>query len=251
MSATKSIMTVSTLAFAAMFGGGAYLLMNINNIAKPYIEKMATQTLGVPVSLGGLEVDLKNKAATVTGLKIRNPKGFETPNALTAQTINVKLGNVSKTLVNFDAITIAGAKAYLEAKPSGTNFQAIRAQIKPKSKPAEGSEQLKVTINRFTMSQTALHPSVTLFASEDLKPVNVPTVVLKGIGEKQNGVVAEEALKQIFESLAGQFNQTSKAAGYLKGMSSDALKDMGKKQVKALTGGFEKDIKKSLNSLFE
>ena len=42
MVTTKTVFTISSLAFLAMFGGGLYLFMNLGDIAKRTIEAKAT-----------------------------------------------------------------------------------------------------------------------------------------------------------------------------------------------------------------
>ncbi len=76
MTISKTTLTISSIAMALLFGGGVYLMTNINIIAKNYIEKTATATLGVKVTLGSLMVSLPERTAHAKDLRISNPDGF-------------------------------------------------------------------------------------------------------------------------------------------------------------------------------
>jgi hypothetical protein len=99
MTVSKTVLTVTSVAIAMMFGGGVYLMMNMNIIAKNYIERAATQTLGVKVSVGGLEILLKDRTAKATNITIDNPQGFESAYAAKIEHVNVALGALSQQLV--------------------------------------------------------------------------------------------------------------------------------------------------------
>jgi len=255
MVGTKSFMTVSSIAVALIFGGGVYLFMNFGSIAKNVTERVASDTLGVKVSIASLDVSLADKSASVKGLRIGNPDGFSKPHAMSIDNISVALNSVSRELLSFKDIEVGDTKVFLEVKEGGTNLQAIKDGMKtapsePKAEPkAEGeAAPLKVIIDRFALTNAQLHPSVTLLSEQDLKPIVVPDIILTGIGQKENGVLAREAIAQIWSQVAKTMNRAAGNAGFLQGLSADALKDMGLSQVEQIkdrvkgeiSGGVEK-----------
>ena len=238
MAATsKSILTVSTVAFALMFGGGAYVLMNLSTLAKPITEKLATAALGVNVSIGSMDVRLQEKAVSVGDIRIANPAGFSGGDAIRIGMVDVVLSSVAQDLVNFEGIVIRNTDVNLEVKPDGTNLHALQKGIPQASSAAASSDAqpLKVIVQRFVMSDAKLNPKVTLITEQDLQPVVVPDVVLTGIGQKENGVLAGEAIQQIAKPVIDAAAKAANGAGFYSGLSPDALKDMGINQINSIT----------------
>ena len=226
MTVSKSAITITSLALALLFGGGVYLLTNINLIAKNYIEHEASRTLGVHVTLGSLNIDLKGRSARATDLVIGNPQGFEKPYAAKAKTITVVLGPSSKQLAQFKNIDVVGTEVNLEVHDNITNLAAIKNNTKtPEEGPA--AEAMKVIIDKLTISQAQIKPGAVLFTSEDLAPVPVPDIILTGIGRKENGILVHDVIGQVWAHAAHKLDAQALQAGLLEGMDQDALREMG------------------------
>lgn len=227
MTISKSAMTISSLAMAMLFGGGVYLLMNMNIIAKNYIEREASKTLGVEVTMGGLDITLQDRTAKVTNLVIGNPEGFEKDYAVKIKDINVVLGMASNQLVEFKDIDVGNAEVNLEVKENITNLAAIRNRVQ-KAPPGDATaEAIKVIIDKLTLSQAQIHPGKVLFTEEDLNPILVPDIILTGVGEKENGILVQDAVGQIWLHIAQKLDKAALEQGLLQGMDEQALNDMG------------------------
>lgn len=261
MTLTKPFLTITSLVVAALFGGGVYIVMNMDMLAKGAIERLGSEALGVDVSLGGVKISLQEKKATVSGLKVANPEGFKKSHALSVDEISVALGDISKALLVLNDITVKGTSVNLEVQENGTNLLAIRdgmpakpAQEEPVEAPtAEGEAAqetlppVKVIVKRFELGAAQLNPSVTLLSEQDLAPVIVPDIVLTGIGEKENGVLAREAVKQIWTQVSARFSATANEAGFYQGLSEDVIKDV----VDGQLGGFKDKLQDGINKVSE
>ncbi len=225
MTLSKTALTVTSVAMALLFGGGVYLMMNINMLAKNYIERAARQTLGVDVSIGQLDIQLQNRKAGVKDLVIGNPEGFDKPYAAKVAAINIALGDVTKQLVNFKDIDVVNPEINLEVHNNITNLSAIKNGMKVSE--AKGGEQLKVIIDKLTVSQAQLKPGIVLFTKEDLPPVLVPDIILKEVGRKENGILVNEAIAQVWAGIAHKLDTQALQSGLLEGMSPEALQNMG------------------------
>ncbi len=226
MTLSKSALTVTSLAMAMLFGGGVYLMMNMNIIAKNYIEREASKTLGVNVTIGQLDITLQERSALVKDLIIGNPEGFEKPYAVKVETINIALGNIAQQLIEFKDIDVGKAEVNLEVRENVTNLTAIRNRIKVEPKDPT-AEVAKVIIDKLTLSQAQIRPGVVLFTQEELPPVLVPDIVLTAIGEKENGVLVNEAIAQIWAHVTKKLESQAMKSGLLEGMSDEALQNMG------------------------
>ncbi len=121
MVTTKSAITITSLAFLLMFGGGLYMFMNLGDIAKRAIEAKASEAMGVKVTMAGFKIEIQNKKASVYKLRIANPEGFSSPYAVVVERISVSLGDLSPELVRLKDISVRGVDAYLEVTQRGTN----------------------------------------------------------------------------------------------------------------------------------
>lgn len=227
MTLSKSALTVTSLAMAMLFGGGVYLLMNMNVIAKNYIEREATKTLGVKVTVGAIEIMVQERTAKVTDLVIGNPQGFEKPYAVKVSTISVALNNVTNQLIEFKDIDVGNAEVNLEVKENVTNLAAIKNRIKVPQDNSATAEAAKVIIDRLTLSQAQIKPGKVLFTEEELAPVQVPDIILTAVGRKENGIHVREAIAQVWTHIAHKLDSQALQSGLLEGMSDEALSEMG------------------------
>ncbi len=246
MSVTKTALTVSSVAVALLFGGGVYVYLNLSNIAKQVTERVATDALGVDVSMGMMDVQLENRRAIVRNLKIANPPGFKKSHALTVAEISVTLGDLSKDLVKIKDISVDGTQVNLEVKNGGTNLNTLSDNVKKKMPASEQAAEPgpKVIIDRFALTKAQLNPTVTLINDQDLSSVVVPDIILTGIGKRENGVLAREAVAQVMTQVLARVQKAAGNAGFYQGLSPEALKDIGAGQVE----GFKEKLKDKIGS---
>ncbi len=244
MSATKTVMTVSSLTMALLFGGGVFLFMNMGAVAKHVTERIASDTLGVRVQITQMDLSLQDKTVSVSGLRIANPPGFKKTHAMTVGNISIALNSISKELIHFKNIAVTDTDVNLEVREGTTNLNTIKKQMK--SKPQEtqegAQEQIKVIIDRMAITQAQLNPSVVLFSEQDLTSVAVSDIILTGIGRKENGILAREAIVQVWNGISRAVNKSANSAGFYQGMSPDAVKDMGLSQVQQFKDQLKKDV---------
>lgn len=245
MVTTKSAMTFSAVAFALLFGGGAYIMMNLGQFAKPITERIASDALGVDVSIGAMQVDLKAKKVGVKNIRIDNPPGYQSAHAMTISDVVLGLNSASKTLVDFRAIEVSGVEANLEVTPNGTNLLTLKKMIDARKldtdKPVENA--IKVIIESLNLRDMRVNPSVTLLSGTELKTVSVPPLNLRNIGKKQNGVLAQDAVAQVMSPLLKSMGEAAADAGFYEGLNSDTLKELGQSEIDQVTD--------KIKSLFE
>ena len=253
--ASKTFLTMTTVAFALMFGGGIYVLSKIDTLAKPMTERIASEALGVRVTIGAMTISLPEKRVDVMNVRVANPPGFSKPYAITVDNTRIALKNVASNLIDFEGIGVSGAKVFLEVNKDGTNLHALKTGMKGADTDAEPEEDpLKVIIRHFVLNNTQLNPSVTLIDSQDLKPIQVAPVELKGIGVKENGILAREAVAQIMEPLLKTFSNAAGDAGFYQGLSPEALKEIGVSQIDQIKTQINEEVDKigeGLKKLFQ
>ena len=233
-----------------LIGGGAYLYMNMGNIAKNITEKMASDALGVKVSIADLDISLPEKKIAVRGIRVANPAGYTDPYALSVDLVSVKLKSLSKELIVFDDISVVGTNINLEVNQNGTNLNDIKSNLKSGAKPKAASSKsdgekavpVKIVIRNMLIGDASLTPRVLLIGGNG-SAVHMPDIRLSGIGEKENGILVRDALGQIWDKVTKVATKSASGAGFLEGISSDALKDLGVSgSVKGLTDSLGKNL---------
>ncbi len=236
-SITKS--TISIL-FLILVAGGIFLYLNFSNIAKNLTEKIASDALGVKVRIASLDIFLQDKEVIVNGLRIGNPPGYKNANVMTAEKITIELNTVSKELIDFKNIRVDGSVINLEVTEKGNNLSDLKklTEAKPQ-KESVGSEQVRVIVKNITIGSSTLNPSITLLGNS-LGSITIPPVSLSGIGKRQNGVVAADAIKQVLTKYMSVAERKADTTGLINTNSSivDAV------------GGEIKDLGKSIGGLF-
>ena len=270
MSAVKKTAKASLFIFSSLVlllvGGAIYLYINMDSLAKQLTEQVASDALGVNVRIGEMDIVLEEKKIVVRNLRIANPKGYENSEAITVDYITIAGESFSKDLLTFSLVSVNGVNIGLEVGQGGTNLSDIKDNIgadssssgqKSSGSSKSKADDIKVIVKKFSLTGAQLKPSITLVGA-DLATVTVPDIKLRGIGERENGIVAEEAIAQIMSAVLKQFNQSASGAGFLEGLSVDILKDMGVSSIGVFKDNlkevYEKDfdgLKQGIKGLFK
>ncbi len=232
---------------------GFVVAMNFTSVVKKTAEKVASNALGVSVSIGGLDIKIKERKIAVSDIKVGNPSGFKKPYAMTFDLVSIDADKISKELLTFDDITVGPSDINFELNEKGTNLGALKANA-AKNKPAakekvakEPGKAPKVIINKLTLEKTSLNPTVTM-AGGDLTAVSLPPIKLSGIGQKEGGVLATEAIAQILDHVTQVASKAAAKQGFMEGAGQDILKNAGvptnmMEQLKSDSGDLGGEIK--------
>lgn len=220
------------LIFLILIAGGIFLYLNFGDLSKRAVEKVATNALNVPVSISKLDLSLKEKSVTVSGIRIANPKGYAKPYAVQVGRVSIALAEVPENfdLIKFKSINVSDTIVNLEVNEKTTNLSQLKRGM-PKKPVTAKSSTTKVIVSKFHINQSTLNPAVTLIGG-DLGTVKVPPVTLSGIGQRENGVLAEEAIQQILNQYLNIAVKEANQAGYLKGLVDvDKIKNRVKDKI--------------------
>lgn len=181
-----------------------FLASNLDGIVKRVVERVGTDTLGTPVRLAGVNVSLADASATLNGLTIANPPGFDSDNAFTLGSIEVAidLGATSATEVVLPRIIVDQAQLTYEQQGTRSNLQTLLDNLeKPAGEqPAEGEEaEVRLVIEEFQLNDAGM----TLVATQLAEPLQLKLadVRLQNIGRQGAGATAASAARQILEPI--------------------------------------------------
>ena len=150
----------------------------------------------------------------------------------------------------FKQIAVEGTDINFEITESATNLSAISKNVDreaaAKNTDAQQKQPPKVIIRELLFNGIKLNPSSTLMGGQ-MTPVEIANLRITGIGERQNGVLASEAIAQVLDAVTKTSMQVGMQAGFLQGMSPQALGDI--KSQFGMTDGFKEQAKQGLESL--
>jgi hypothetical protein len=221
--AKKLAGNVFSIAALLIIAAGVFVYLNFGDLAKRAAEKIASDALGVKVRISSLDISLENKKASVNGLRISNPPGYGSDLAMSADSIVIGLNTASKQLIDFDDIQVNGSVVNLEVTEHGTNLTDLKElAMRKKQRESIGSEQIRVIVRKMVIGASTLNPRVTLLGG-DMGSIKIPAINLSGIGTRENGVLAREAIVQVVTKYIGVAQKEANKAGMLKGLPTEEL----------------------------
>lgn len=222
-----------------------YLYVNMDAIAKGFVEQNASRALGVAVIIDDMDINLEERKVVVTGVSIANLDGYTKPQMIKIDNIVVAGESFDKDLIVLSRIEVNATNVNLEVRPEGTNLGDIKKIADANSQGTASSspkaeQKPKVIIRNVSLKNAQLNPSITL-VGKDLAFISVPDIYVTGIGEKENGVAPQEAVAQVMAVVLQEFNKSANSAGFLEGLSLDVMNDIGVSTLDV----FNKNLKKA------
>ncbi len=217
--------------------------MSLGSIVKTIAEKVGSETLGVDVHIGSIDIAALDKRITVRDVRISNPEGFKGPYAMKVDYINIEAETLSGDLLKFNDVTFKGTDLFLEINEKGTNFNSLKNNSKENSRKSfskrtsmgDGKEPPKIIVKKFEISEAMLHPKIILVKS-NLKAIKLPKIVLKNIGQKSDGIRAGKVVAEIWAAISSKAIKASTSTSLLDGISHKEALDKAKSGLKSLFG---------------
>lgn len=209
---------LAVLAYFMLAGGGL----------KGDVERIVSATLGTPVSIGKLTADRKNGIYVADMISIANPSGFKNGAAITIKQARIITAPGAPGMVTITEAHFTGTEVFLEVQPQATNLSTLRRNVNRAASVNElaaPQQPWKTSVNRAEMADARLVPVATLQPVET-QAVTMPDIVLRGMGDKTQGILLSEALGQGFEHLVRVASQAAGQSGFFNGMQPEALKAM-------------------------
>jgi hypothetical protein len=236
-----------------------------NTLIKTGIEAAATKTLGVPVTVKGIDLSLLRGRVDIKGLVVKNPPGYanETLLELGEGVVNLDIGSLMSDTIKIQLIKLDGTKLTIEQKGLTNNLKEILDRLpkeeKPEAKPAAEEKGKNLHINRLEITNTnvkvkllpipgkadTVSINIDPIVMENLgtdKKLNVGTLVAKvlgamatGIAKQGAGLLPDDMVKGIGSAL-GKTAEMGKAAAEEGKKAIETTTEAGKGVVEGLKG---------------
>jgi len=238
---------IGILVLVLIAAGGVYFLFsNLDSIVKAAIEKYGTQATGTEVTLSSVKISTSTGEGTISGLVIKNPKDFNTPNAFELGSISVTID--TKSLwgdgpIVIHEIDIKTPKVTFEVDNSGrSNLQTIEKNTQSYAAPANtstgtspksdnggsGKPDRKIIISDLYIHDGQVQLSHALLKGKEIT-TPLPTIHLTNIGKDSGGASPAQIAKQVIGTVTAVSLKDSSAAlaKQVSGTLNDTLNKAG------------------------
>lgn len=201
--AIKVIVALVVLIVLAVVGLLVFGITQIDAIAKQAIERGGTYAMQVETTVDTVDVRIRGGTASMNGLNIANPAGFDTSHFLRLGDANasMNLETIRSDTIVMPSITLSGIDVILDKGASPSNYNTILNSLKRfESKdtgggdappPSEGGKKLVINslILRDINIRVANMPGVSLAVGD--VAVNIPEIELRDVGKGESMTTAE------------------------------------------------------------
>lgn len=200
------------LGVIALLLGGAliFLGLRLDTIVRQSVEREGSAITQTAVKLREVEMSPLSGEGTIRGLSIANPEGFSSKNVLEVGSIEVSLDPWSvfddDGPIMIHEVVVHEAVVNFEIRRRATNVGTLKRNIAGVLERAEeepsAEEGRKVIVERVLLSKTKVNIVIGGKRRTVQRSIRIPDIELHDIGEVTNGVLAREALRQVFGALA-------------------------------------------------
>ena len=206
-------------------------VMFMGNIVKSAVHKYGTEVVGTNVELQGFSFYPLQGTASISGLTVANPQGYESKNLLSLGGISVKVDTKSifeNTIVIDEIVVSKPVITYEMISLNQNNIKQIQENVAknaasapkttapvednaPKAdKPAAKSESSKnIVIKKIVINQGELKAVVPAVAGQQNNvEVVLPEIVLTDIGGKKKGTSIATSISQVLSKILQVATQT-------------------------------------------
>lgn len=185
-----------------------------NTLIKKGIEMAGSQTLGVPVTVKGINLSLLTGQVRIKGLVVKNPPGYanETLLELGEGVVKLDIGSLLSDTIKIQLIKLDGTKLTIEQKGLTNNLKEILDKLPkeegPEAKPAPGEKGKNLQIDRLEITNTNVRVKLIPIPGK-LDTVNIPigTITMTDLGKNKKldtGILVAKVLGEISAEIARQ-----------------------------------------------
>lgn len=201
----KIVAVVALLLIVAVVGIVVIALGQVDKIAKMAIERGGTYAMQVDTTVDSVDVNITGGTASMVGLNIANPAGFDTSHFLRMADANASMNieTINSDTIVMPSITLNGIDVILDKGGNPSNYNTILNSLKRfesadqgggsgTSTPA-GEGGKKLIINSLKLQdiniRVANMPGISLAVGD--VAVNIPEIELRDVGKDKSMTTAE------------------------------------------------------------
>lgn len=212
------IIVLVILVVAAAIAGSFFL----GDIAKDGINTLGPRITKVSVTVDEVHVSLLSGSASIKGLVVGNPKGYQTPNAITAGLISVGINPLSvlSDKIVLPSLQLQAPEITFEGSLGGNNLSQILNNVNgtsreaaqnggaiPSGTNAPPTPSKKYEVDDLLITGAKVHVIVTELGGQE-RTLVLPTIHLTDLGKNKEGITVADLSRSALNAIV---NATVKA----------------------------------------
>jgi hypothetical protein len=194
-----------------LVGLGVAGYLGMGYIAKSAIQTVGSRVLLTQVEVGSVNIQPLQGKVTISGLKVYNPEGFQSPTAIEIGTaeINASFSALRANPMKIDAILIEEPVLNFELGINGNNLYTLQKNASFSLGSSESNSEAKeknvvIAVLQITKPKLKVVPPVS---TEGVQALELPMtdIIIKNIGSESKpaemGAVLTEVLAKVIASL--------------------------------------------------
>jgi uncharacterized protein involved in outer membrane biogenesis len=201
------VITLVVLIIVGIIIASAFL----GDIVKKGVETVGPKITKVSIKLDEVHLSLLTGSATVKGLVVGNPAGYQTPQAISAGMIAVGVNPLSvlsdKIVVR--SIHVESPEITFEGGLSGNNLSKIMDNVNAAAQTggtvstnttAQAKPSKKLEVDDFLITGAKVHVSLTDLGGKEMT-LPLPPIHLTDLGKNQDGITAAELTRSVLDAI--------------------------------------------------
>ncbi|MEX0876840.1 MAG: hypothetical protein WD114_05220 [Phycisphaerales bacterium] len=190
----KIILIVVAVLVLLVIGIVVLGIWQVDRLTKAAIERGGTYAMQVDTTVDTVDVKLRGGTATMSGLRIDNPQGFETDHFFTLADANasVNLKSISTDTILMPEIRLSGIDVILDKGQTPSNYNRILENLKRfETRPREDAK--RVVIDSLVLENISVRvanmPGISLAVGD--VAVRIPEITLTDVGKDKSMTTGE------------------------------------------------------------
>jgi uncharacterized protein involved in outer membrane biogenesis len=210
----------------------------LGDIVKKGVETVGPQITRVSIKLDVVHLSLWTGAASVRGLIVGNPEGYQTPQAISAGTIavGVKPLSVFSDKIVLRSLRVESPEITFEGGLGGNNLSKIMDNVNAAAHTAAQTDNpvstnttararpsKKFEVDDLLITGAKVHVSLTNLDGK-ATTLSLPPIHLTDLGQNEDGITATELTRSVLDAMVTATIKAVAQAGVDKGISKGANK---------------------------
>ena len=219
-------------------GVGVYWLRgNLDGLVAQAIHDYGSAMAQASVKVDKVHIQTSDGHGKLLGLFIGNPKGFQTPHALTAAQVDLEVDvrTLASDVIVIRKIAIVAPDVIYEKGDAMTNFDALQKNIAqylgPQKKPKAGEKEKRFIVQEFIVQDAKAQASAAFMDGKTVS-IPLPNIHLRDLGKAKGGATAGELAQEMTAALksklsgAFSFDKLMHSAGNALDKAGKAIKGL-------------------------
>jgi len=205
------VILLVVLIITAIIVAGAFL----DNIVKKGVETVGPQITKVSIKLDMVHLSLWTGSASVKGLVVGNPEGYQTPQAISAGTIAVGVNrqSVFSDKIVLRSLRIESPEITFEGGLGGNNLSKIMDNVDTAAHTAaqkgstvstnttvQAKPSKKLEVDDILITGAKVHVSLTELGGKEMT-LSLPPIHLTDLGKNEDGITATELTRSVLDAI--------------------------------------------------